>query len=59
MIWEEEYNIELPIKPLAALSAVADFVEYESNKLAKLARNIKVKTVVLRSEDNFMTFITA
>ncbi|KAL6406105.1 putative AC9 transposase [Ilyonectria robusta] len=58
-IWEEEYNIELPTKPPAAPSAVADFVEHESNKLAQLARSMKVKTAVLRSEDDFMTFITA
>ncbi|RKK63897.1 hypothetical protein BFJ69_g16809, partial [Fusarium oxysporum] len=41
-IWEEEYNIELPTKPPAALSAAPDFVEHESNKLAQLARNMKV-----------------
>ncbi|KAG6989956.1 hypothetical protein FOFC_14091 [Fusarium oxysporum] len=58
-IWEEEYNIELPTKPPAAPSAVADIVEHESNKLAQLARNMKVKTAVLRSEDYFVTFITA
>ncbi|KAG4271697.1 hypothetical protein FPRO04_14660 [Fusarium proliferatum] len=58
-IWEEEYNIELPTKPPAALSAAPDFVEHESNKLAQLARNMKVKTAVLRCEDDFMTFITA
>ncbi|KAG7407990.1 putative AC transposase [Fusarium oxysporum f. sp. raphani] len=58
-IWEEEYNIELPTKPPAAPSAVADIVEHESNKLAQLARNMKVKTAVLRSEDDFVTFITA
>ncbi|KAF6518523.1 hypothetical protein HZS61_002601 [Fusarium oxysporum f. sp. conglutinans] len=40
-IWEEEYNIELPTKPPAAPSAVADIVEHESNKLAQLARNMK------------------
>jgi hypothetical protein len=58
-IWEEEYNIELPTKPPAAPSAAPDFVEHESNKLAQLARNMKVKTAVLRCEDDFMTFITA
>ncbi|KAK7571327.1 hypothetical protein V3481_007143 [Fusarium oxysporum f. sp. vasinfectum] len=58
-IWEEEYNIELPTKPPAAPSAVADIGEHESNKLAQLARNMKVKTAVLRSEDDFVTFITA
>ncbi|KAK7571328.1 hypothetical protein V3481_018544 [Fusarium oxysporum f. sp. vasinfectum] len=40
-IWEEEYNIELPTKPPAAPSAVADIGEHESNKLAQLARNMK------------------
>ncbi|KAJ3453361.1 hypothetical protein MRS44_017608 [Fusarium solani] len=58
-IWEEEYNIGLPTKPPAAPSAVADIVEHESNKLAQFARITKVKTAVLRSEDDFMTFITA
>ena len=58
-IWEEEYNIEPPTKPPAAPSAVADIVEHESNKLAQLARNMKVKTVVLRSEGDVMIFIIA
>jgi hypothetical protein len=58
-IREEEYSIKLPTKPPAAPSAIADIVEHESNELAQLARNIKVKTAVLRSEDDFMTFITA
>lgn len=34
-------------------------MEHESNKLAQLARNMKAKTAVLRSEDDFVTFITA
>lgn len=54
-IWEEEYNIELPSRPLAAPSR-----EREGNKLAQLARNMKVTTDVQRfEEDDFMAFIAA
>jgi hypothetical protein len=58
-IWEEDYKAELPTKSPAAPGAVPDLVEHESNTLAQLARNMKVKTTVVRSEDDFMAFITA
>jgi hypothetical protein len=47
------------LSPPAAPSAVPGFVEHESNKLAQLARDMKVKTAVLRCEDDFITFIIA
>ncbi|KAH8767185.1 hypothetical protein F5883DRAFT_714519 [Diaporthe sp. PMI_573] len=57
-IWEEEYNIELPTKPPAAPSAVPDFVEHETNKLAQLARNMKNREATtpncLQLEDGFV-----
>lgn len=58
-IWEEEYSFEPPSKSLATSSAVANAVEQDRNKLAQLARNMKVKTAAMHSENDFKTFITA